>query len=305
MDLKHLRMFVDAADAGGLSRAAVRHGLVHATVSKQIAALETDVGGRLFHRTGRGLTLTELGQALLPRARHLLGEADSLLTATRDMAAEPTGVVTLAIQSSLARLIGSALLRKALQLHPGIRVRVMEGYNAHIQQWVASGQADLGIVNSYGGARRRGDAIADVRLWLIGSRQAAVARQSSVRLSTLARLPLVLPGHPNGLRVMLEDAARRHRLQLHVAMEVDSIAIQRDLVAEGDLFTVLPFYAVVDEVRAGRVSASPIVAPVLTRSLVIAATQAHPASAAARAIYRLVRDFAADMSRRNAWEGKA
>lgn len=302
MDLKQLRMFVEAADAGGLSRIAVKYGVVHATVSKQITALEGELGGKLFHRTGRGLALTELGQALVPRARVLLGEADLLLSATQDLAAVPRGQVTVGIQSSATRLLGSALLRQARERYPAIRVRVMEGYSAHIRQWVASGQADLGIVNSYGSASGRGDAVARVRLWLVGPGSEAAVRQTSVRFAALARLPLALPGHPNGLRLMLEETARRCKVALNVAMEVDSIPILKDLVSGGGLYTILPLHAVIDDLHAARVDAALITHPALTRSLSITATRAHPLSTAARLIQRLIREVAVDLAAGNAWE---
>lgn len=302
MDLKLLRVFVEAADAGGLSRLAVKRGVVHATISKQIAALERAVGGRLFHRTGRGLALTELGETLVPRARHLLEDADALLVATQELAATPRGRVTVAIQSSATRPLGSALLRQAGDRYPGIRVHVIEGYSAQIQQWVASGQADLGIVNSYGSASRKGDVIAHMRLWLVGASHEAIVTLPSVRLSALAGLPMALPGHPNGLRLMLEETARRHRLALNVMLEVDSIPILRDLVAGGGFFTVLPLHTVTDDLRTGRLAAAPITHPVLTRALSITATRAHPLSNAARVIQRLTRQVAADLATRNAWE---
>lgn len=302
MDLKLLRVFVEAADAGGLSRIAVKRGVVHATISKQIAALEQAVGGRLFHRTGRGLALTELGETLVPRARNLLEDADALLVATQELAATPRGQVTVAIQSSATRPLGSALLRQARDQYPGIRVRVMEGYSAQIQQWVASGQADLGIVNSYGSASRKGDVIARVRLWLVGASHEAIVRLPSVRLSALAGLPMALPGHPNGLRLMLDETARRHKLALNVMLEVDSIPILRDLVAGGGFFTVLPLHTVTDDLRTRRMAAAPITHPALTRALSITATRANPLSTAARVIQRLTRQVAADLATRNAWE---
>lgn len=304
MDLKLLRVFVETADAGGLSRVAVRRGVVHATVSKQIAALERQLGGLLFHRTGRGLALTEIGTALVPRARHLLAEADALLAATLDLTAVPQGQVTVAMQSSATLPLGSALLRQARAQYPGIRVRIIEGYSAQLQQWISSGQADLAIVNSYGSADR-GDVVAQVRLHVVGGRDESAVQRPSVRIGALSQLPLALPGHPNGLRLMLDEAARRHKLQLNVAMEVDSLPILRDLVAGGGIFTVLPRHTVADDLLVGRVKTALLTHPTLTRALCIVATRAHPLPTAARLILRLARQVAAELAARNVWEAPA
>src|SRR5215470_877204 len=78
MDLYRLRTFVAIADAGGVARAAKRLNLTQPTASRQIHALEADLGVRLFDRIGRRVLLTSEGEDLVRRSRHLLAEADLL-----------------------------------------------------------------------------------------------------------------------------------------------------------------------------------------------------------------------------------
>ncbi|HWN35821.1 MAG TPA: LysR family transcriptional regulator, partial [Pseudonocardia sp.] len=72
MDLDAVRTFVAAADTGQFQEAAAELSITQQAVSKRIAALERDVGVRLFTRTARGARLTIDGQAFLPHARDLL-----------------------------------------------------------------------------------------------------------------------------------------------------------------------------------------------------------------------------------------
>lgn len=72
MDLDAVRTFVAAADGGQFQDAAAALSITQQAVSKRIAALEKDLGVRLFTRTARGAQLTIDGQALLPHARELL-----------------------------------------------------------------------------------------------------------------------------------------------------------------------------------------------------------------------------------------
>ena len=72
MDLDAVRTFVAVADAGQFQEAAADLGITQQAVSKRIAALEKDLGVRLFGRTARGAQLTIDGQAFLPHARTLL-----------------------------------------------------------------------------------------------------------------------------------------------------------------------------------------------------------------------------------------
>ena len=78
VDLRHVRAFVAIADAGGFARATARLNLSQPAISRQISALEAELGVRLFDRVGRHIQLTSEGEDILRRARRLLLEADSL-----------------------------------------------------------------------------------------------------------------------------------------------------------------------------------------------------------------------------------
>ncbi|UFQ19553.1 MULTISPECIES: LysR family transcriptional regulator [Streptomyces] len=83
MDLIAVRTFVTAADAGQFQEAAAELSITPQAVSKRIAALEKDLGVRLFSRTARGARLTIDGQAFLPYARALLQAEDRAAASVR------------------------------------------------------------------------------------------------------------------------------------------------------------------------------------------------------------------------------
>ncbi len=83
MDTEAVRSFVRAAEIGQLQHAADELGVTPQAVSKRIAALERELGVRLFTRTARGVELTVDGQAFLPHARTIVAGVDRAVTATR------------------------------------------------------------------------------------------------------------------------------------------------------------------------------------------------------------------------------
>ncbi|MFJ6677122.1 LysR family transcriptional regulator [Actinosynnema sp. NPDC091369] len=83
MDTEALRSFVRAAELGQLRHAAAELGVTQQAVSKRVAALERELGVRLFTRTARGVGLTLDGQAFLPHARGIVTGADRAVTAVR------------------------------------------------------------------------------------------------------------------------------------------------------------------------------------------------------------------------------
>ncbi|WP_182906371.1 LysR family transcriptional regulator [Microbispora sp. H13382] len=119
MDLDTVRTFVAAADAGRFQEAAAELAVTQQAVSKRIAALERDLGVRLFTRTPRGAELTIDGQAFLPHARELLRAADRAVASVR------AGSRPLRIDVLSSRGAGSGLMRGFHRTHPEIELGVV------------------------------------------------------------------------------------------------------------------------------------------------------------------------------------
>ncbi|MFG2928167.1 LysR family transcriptional regulator [Streptomyces achromogenes] len=119
MDLETVRTFVAAADAGQFQGAAAELSLTQQAVSKRIAALERDLGVRLFTRTPRGAELTIDGQAFLPHARELLRIAERAVTSVR------TGRRPLRVDVIASRAAPSGLMRDFHRAHPGTELDVV------------------------------------------------------------------------------------------------------------------------------------------------------------------------------------
>ena len=78
MEIHQLNYFVAVAETGGFSRAAERCNVSQPSLSQQIIKLEGELGEKLFDRIGRKVVLTEAGHNLLPRARTILGELQTI-----------------------------------------------------------------------------------------------------------------------------------------------------------------------------------------------------------------------------------
>ncbi|MEO3891534.1 LysR family transcriptional regulator [Nonomuraea sp. B5E05] len=119
MDLNTVRTFVAAADAGQFQEAAADLAVTQQAVSKRIAALERNLGVRLFTRTPRGAELTIDGQAFLPHARELLRVAERAVASVR------TGSRPLRVDVIASRSAQSGLMRGFHRAHPEIELDVV------------------------------------------------------------------------------------------------------------------------------------------------------------------------------------
>ena len=145
MELSQLQAFVAVAEAGGFSRAATRLVSTQPTLSRQVQALETELGRPLFDRLGRRVELTSFGRESLERVRAILGQAEALATAGKAASGEATGLLRLGVADSVALERFPHLLLRFRRNHPLVRVHVRTASSPDILGWVRVGRCDAGL----------------------------------------------------------------------------------------------------------------------------------------------------------------
>src|SRR5262249_3678878 len=145
-----------------------------------------------FHRTGRGVLPTELGEQLLPRAMALLSDSRALQDAAQGLRTSPSGVVALGMVPIAARSLLGYLSARLQQTHPRIRLRALEGYSGQVEEWLASGRVDVALFNRVRSGKVRGaEPVIRTELFLLGARKNPAVRRPEIAYRDLAGVPLV------------------------------------------------------------------------------------------------------------------
>jgi DNA-binding transcriptional LysR family regulator len=291
-DLARLRTFVTVVQQGSLTRAATVLGVPQPAISRQVTRLENECGGRLFHRTGRGVSLTELGESVMPRVLSLLQEASKLSAQLREGKRLPAGEVRLGTLPSLYSLLIVPLFFKLREVLPGVRLQVFEGSGGQIDQWLANGFVDIGLPYRYGKTISPDvEPLVHVSSYLMGVPGDDLIAQPTVRFAALDHLPLVLPAAPSSVRLTLDQLARQAGIALDVKLEADSTQIQKLVAKMGGAYAVLPPHSASEEIEAGMLQASRIVEPELNRAIVLGMTSARSPSRATREVAGAIREI--------------
>ena len=142
MDWDKLRIFHAAAEAGSFTHAGDGLRMSQSAVSRQVSALEKDLGVALFHRHARGLVLTEQGEVLFRTATDVMTKLHTAETLLTDGTTKPTGELRITAPIGLGTVWVTQRLREFMELYPDIRVELILNDE---QIDIAMRQADVAI----------------------------------------------------------------------------------------------------------------------------------------------------------------
>jgi len=282
MDIRELKSFIRVARAGSFSRAAAELYIAQPALSRQIAKLEAEIGVPLLVRHGRGVRLTAAGSRLLERAEmitHLLSETGEDVRASAD---EERGHLAVGLPPTMGSLIGAELVQDFCAQWPQVSLHVREGLSSSLQEWVLDRRVDLAVVYNQPPL----DAF-NVRplfsepMILVGApgtESGAKAGKREYQIRDLASVPLILPGLPHSNRRLIEQAAIQHGVRLRVALEVDSVALTKQLVKAGAGYSILTYIAIQEEIARGELVAHRIGRPGIRSSVAITTLRENPPS---------------------------
>lgn len=241
MTTEQLEAFRAVAERQQLTDAARRLGVSQPTLSRQVQALERELGVRLLVRTPRGVVLTEPGERFLAHAREALDALREGATELHELANSPRGPVSLGTLPTVGAYLLPGLLPAFLKKQPEVHIRLAEALAPELEERVANGDLDLGILNL---PLRRQDLVAQ-KLWeeafvLVVPRGHKLAQaRRAVSLDVLVGEPLVVVGGTAATDAV-RGACEARGQEPNVVLEVDHPESLRRMVERGVGIALLP-----------------------------------------------------------------
>ncbi len=303
MEIKQLKYFLAVTELGSFSKAAVVLSVAQPVLSRQIRSLEEELGIELLYRNGRGIVVTEAGQLLVERARAILGEASAITTDIDSMRESPSGKLILGLPPTAGAILSVPLIQRFRETYPRVKLKVQEGYSGHVLEWLSTGRIDVAVLyDAPKTSTLLTQPLIEEELLLIGpANTPASLREKPVQGAMLGELPLILPSHPHGLRVLVETLLGKIKVIPEVECEIDSLSATLDLVERGVGYGILPYASVIKQVRAGSLVCMPIVEPRMSRQLVLATSTQRPTTIATRSLARTVKELVRDLVAEGTW----
>jgi LysR family cyn operon transcriptional activator len=227
MNLRRLRAFAAIADAGGFGRAATRLNLSQPALSRQIHALEAELGVPLFDRTGRRVQLTSEGEDLLRRSRRLLAEADSLGERARSLKSGETGILRIGATPQVIENLLADFLVRHRRRHPGIEIHLVEEGGARMAERLARGDVHLACMPA-GDSRFNGRLLGPMHVLAVLPEKHALSRRAVLDIAELVDKPLLVLRREFGSRAWFDAACEVARIRPRLLLES---AVPQTLIA--------------------------------------------------------------------------
>jgi LysR family cyn operon transcriptional activator len=239
MNLRHLRALVAIAEAGGVARGAARLNLSQPAATRQILALEAELGIPLFDRIGRRVHLTSEGEDLLQRSRRLLSEADAITERARVLKSGRTGVLRLGATPQAIESLLVGFLAQYRRRHPGVEVRLVEDGGARLPGRLGCGDLHLSIMPA-GDEGFPSRLLYPMYVLAAMSHRHRLHRRAALDIMELADEPLLLLARGFASRDWFHAACQLAHVRPHVQFESTVPQTLISLAAAGEGVAIVP-----------------------------------------------------------------
>lgn len=248
MNLRHLRTFVAVADAGGLRRAAGRVNLSQPAISRQLHALEAELGVRLFDLIRRRVQLTSAGEDLLQRSRRLLIDAEAIGERARALKSGQTGVLRVGAMPQLIESMMVPFLKQYRRRHPGVEIRLTEDGGLRLPMRLERGDVHFATIPE---ADERFDSrlLFPIYVLAVMAPGHRLRRRAVLDVVDVAGDPLLLLTRAFASREWFYSACQAARIRPNITFESAAPQTLISLAAAGDGIALVPQGVLISHAR--------------------------------------------------------
>jgi DNA-binding transcriptional LysR family regulator len=259
MDFTALRYFSETAHSRSIRAASERLHVSPSAISRQIAKLEHELRAPVFDRRAQGMTLTPAGEILQAQVEGVMREfarVKSHISALQNIQAGTVDIYC--FQTAIESFVAPVLHRFHVQ-YPKVTFNVRMSSTDEAMEALVTGAAEIGLILS----PPVRDNVAGIEVFrdaMVAAFSPAhpLARRKSVSLRELTKYPLVLTEPSFGLRQQVDRELNRHGIKPEIFCVTNSLALVKSVSGVGEQCTLLPRFAIEQEVSAGTLCAVPV-----------------------------------------------
>jgi LysR family nitrogen assimilation transcriptional regulator len=272
MNLRQLKYFVGVVEAGNMTRAAEQLHVAQTALGMQIRQLEEDLGVALLVRHSRGVEPTKAGSVLHVRALAILKEVEEARRDVRACERDDSEAIRLGITPALMLVCGTEIAMAVREQLPNVFLSIVEAMSHVLIETLARAETDFILCYDVPDLPQfsRTALLQDDLVLVTPPRE---GNEKPISFVDALDESIAMPEEGDSIRTVVTRTARDLGLELKVAYEVRSISAMKSLVMRGATSAILPLFAVLEEVSAGKLDARPIILPPIKRTLFLASSK--------------------------------
>jgi DNA-binding transcriptional LysR family regulator len=288
LETKQLKIFKTIVEVGSFTRAGARLNLSQPAISQHIRALEEHLGVPVLLRVGKRARPTPAGEVLLHCAEQVLDKIEDAERLLAEQGVGGGGVLRVGGADAACQHLLPPVLKEFLGQFPRVHLQLTGGHTATTLGRVLAGELDLALVTlPVETDRIRVTEIGRDELVAVVQREHAWAERRRIPAADFADEPLILYDRESRMTETVLHFLLEEGVFPRVAVEVDQIAVVKELVRLGLGVAVLPAWAVRPEIEAGVLRAVSLGTQGLPRAWCLAALDNGAQPAALKALVRL------------------
>ena len=259
MDLRQLEIIRAIAEAGSFTAAGEKLHVSQSAISRQILLLEDELGEPVFHRIGRRIRITPVGESLLQLSRRVFQDLQDTVAGISDTRESLGGTLRLVGGMTVCLYVFPVLLAEVRRIHPKLDLKVTVGSAERSIAMLRTGAGDLGLLTLPVDVDDLvSKPVLEEELLLVTYPTHPLAAKKSIAPQDLADQAFVLFETGSITRRLVEGFFREEGLEPEIIMETENVEIIKAMVRHGLGISIIPWQAAVVDVRNGQLFSSRI-----------------------------------------------
>jgi len=246
-----IRLFIRVVETGSFSKASADVGITQPTATKHVAVLEARLGARLFHRSTRGVTPTEVGAAYYEKCKRIAAELDEADNLAALMQSRVQGLLRISTSVAFGRRVLTPMVLRFMSLHAELQIDLSfeDRYVNLVEQGVDLALRMGPLADSSLGSRFLG-----VNPWVL------VVAPAWLQGRAALTHPSELAGHPSLIYSSVQGDDRWHftgpegealSVPVHGSLRSNNLSALLAAARAGMGLAILPRYVAQDSLAAG------------------------------------------------------
>ena len=240
MELRQLKYFTRVAETLNFSDAAKSLYITQSTLSQQIKQLEQELNAQLFQRNSHSVSLTEVGEELLPYALRALHDVDLCFDRVHDLQQLLTGSLNIGVTYTFSHILTETLLG-FMKRYPHVRLNIYYKPMEELMELLSNRTVDfvLAFRSTTSYENIESHTLFDNHLAAIVNEGHPLAEKSRVSLDELEKYDIAMPSRGLQARNAFEKAQAKYLTKINVRIELNEVNILLDLIRQSMLVTIL------------------------------------------------------------------